>query len=366
LFYGKANKKIIPKKLLIIQGAKLGDMVCTTPMFKAVKQKYPKCELVVAGDRINKDILELNKDVDGYILLSKNSFRENLQNFKNKGFDFACITSPSFGYLSALYLAGIPLIVAPKIENGWSPYETKPYKMIRNFVVFVSHKMGHYAPRQYLNLLEPIGIYSEDTTKHLFFSDKAEKKISDFLKKEDIFNSEFIVGISPSAGNKIKQWPVERFSAVADYLYKKYNAKIIIIGAKNDRPEVLEMVEKLDKETRAINTLDMFSIDELKCLISKMKMFVAVDTGPIYIAEAFNVPTIDITGPIDENEQPPIGKLHKVVNIKNREKPQLYVMNARGYDYAEARRQTEDITVGMVIREFDDLCSLIEKDGTKK
>ena len=34
-------------------------------------------------------------------------------------------------------------------------------------------------------------------------------------------------------------------------------------------------------------------------------LFISVDTGPIYIAEAFNVPTVDIVGPVDENVQPP-------------------------------------------------------------
>ena len=164
-----------------------------------------------------------------------------------------------------------------------------------------------------------------------------------------------VIGISPSAGNKIKKWGADKFAELADYIYKKYDAKIIVIGGKRDEVEVKEMISFLSKDTQIFNTLDAFNIDELKVLISKMNIFISVDTGPIYIAEAFGVATIDITGPIDEREQPPISDIHRVVCIDNREKPELYVMNARAYDKKEALRQTNEISVSMVIKEFDNL-----------
>lgn len=225
--------------------------------------------------------------------------------------------------------------------------------------------MGSYAPREYLRLLEPIGIYTDNTKKHLSFFKGADKRIEDLFLENQITTGDFLVCISPSAGNKIKQWYTERFAEVADYIYKNYKAKIFVIGAKNDRAEVLGMMERLNKETKVINTLDILNLDELKALISKINMFISVDTGPIYIAEAFGVPTVDITGPIDEREQPPMGKLNRIVNIKNRKRPELYVMNAKMYNEVEARRQTEEITTKMVTDEIDNLCDFINKNEHK-
>ena len=68
------------------------------------------------------------------------------------------------------------------------------------------------------------------------------------------------------------------------------------------------MAEFLNPETQFVNTDGLFSLDELKALIQRLSLFISVDTGPIYIAEAFDVPTIDIIGPMDENEQPPRGE----------------------------------------------------------
>ena len=133
----------------------------------------------------------------------------------------------------------------------------------------------------------------------------------------------------------------------------------MIIGGENDKREAEEMVGFLGKNTKIINTTGLFNIDELKALISKLSLFISVDTGPIYIAEAFGVATIDITGPIDEKEQPPIGRIHKIVKIENREKPELYVMNARVYNKKEAKRQVDEISVDMVIEKFEELMKIL-------
>jgi heptosyltransferase II len=353
IFYGKANKKQKDiKSVVIIQLAKLGDMVCTTPMFRAVKEKYPKAKVIVVGDKINKDVLEGNPDVDNYIVWDGGLF-QLIKKLREAKADFGCITGPNFEGLAVLMLAGIPLISVPKIENGWSPFETKPYRVLRHLAVSKSHRMGFYAPREYLRLLEPIGIFTDVTKKYLTFSEKAERHVKKFFEENHIDDSHLIVGISPSAGNKIKNWPGERFAQVADYISDKYHAQVIVFGGPRDEEEVTQMLKHLAEKTTIINALNKFNIDDLKCAISKLNFFIAVDTGPIYIAEALGVATIDIVGPMDENEQPPMDNTHRVVVPHDRGKPELHIMNARVYDDQEARRQTESITVKDVIREIE-------------
>jgi len=109
---------------------------------------------------------------------------------------------------------------------------------------------------------------------------------------------------------------------------------------------------------RVVNTVGDLSIDELKALISKMSLFISADTGPIYIAEAFNIPTIDIVGPVDENVQPPKGRIHKLV-IPKRTKSELYIMNARNYNKEEALRQVNSILTKSVIKEVNKLLNSI-------
>ena len=215
--------------------------------------------------------------------------------------------------------------------------------------------MGVYAPRERLRALEPLGIFTDDTGKHLGFSETAGKKIHQFFIQHRIdVKKDFVVGISPSAGNKIKEWPEERFAEVADYLIETYRAKIVLIGGPDDREKVAKTKSHMKFGTQALEITD-FNIDELKALIATLHLFIAVDTGPIYIAEAFGIPTIDIVGPMNEHEQPPQGSIHRNVLPPQRERPQLSILNARDFDRKEATRQTLSITAEAVIAETDKL-----------
>jgi len=303
---GRADKKIAqPPKILIVQISKLGDMVCTTPMFRAIKLKYPQSEIYVLGNAINKNLLHHHPDINGYIVLSDNTFRL-IKELKKERFDFACLTMPDLVSLAVVYLAGIPLICAPKITTGYSPYNTKPFRLASKLVMSKNYEIKKYTPGEYLKLLELIGIYTNNTKKHLTYSLLAEKKIEEFFTEYNINpGSDFIIGLSPAAGNKIKLWSPAKFAALMDYIYSRYQVKIIIIGTKADTPLVTEVISHLNPASQALNTAGMFDLEEVKALISRMSLFISVDTGPIFIAEAFEVPTIDIVGPVDENVQPP-------------------------------------------------------------
>ena len=366
VIFGKAKaKKREIKKVLIFQGAKLGDMVCTTPMFRAIKKKYPTSTVIVVGNAVNEKLLDHNPDVDRYIIYDEKSIFTTFKKVKKEEVDAGCVTGPSFLTLAILYLAGIPLVVAPVVKNGWSPWETKSYKILSRFVYTEPHHMGKYAPREYLRLLEPMDIFTDDTKKHLNYSEEAGKKAEVFLQHNSILKEDLVVGLLPSAGNRIKEWPTERFARVADHLIEKYKAKVVCIGGPNDSEKVQSVLKNVKHSDVVINTQGQFNIDEIKALVSRLSLFISVDTGPIYIAEAFNIPTVDITGPIDEREQPPQGPLHRNVIPPKREKPELSVLNARMYNKAEALRQLKSITVSAVITETDELIRDIRTEAHK-
>jgi len=358
---GKADKKTDqPEKILVVQLAKIGDMVCTTPMFKAVKEKYPNCIVYVIGNKINKELLANNRDVDRYFIFDGRII-SMMKTLNKEKIDFACLTTPSFLSLVLLYLSNIKSIAVPKIIGDYCPQYTNSFKLISRFVINVPHYFYRYAPREYLRLLEPAGIKTDKTKKNLSFTEEAEQKVIDFYQKHNIvINQDVIIGIAPSVGNKIKLWGVEKYLELISYIKNNYQVKIVIFGGQSDCDEIEKILVGVDDKKDIINSCCYFNIDELKAAISKLFLFISVDTGPIYIAESFNIATIDIVGPMDENNQPPLGNMHRVVKAE-RKKAEIYVMNARHYNEKEARRQVDEISVDMVKREVDNLLSIYKK-----
>lgn len=349
-----------PKVILVVLTGKLGDQVCGTPVLRALRARLPSARLIAAGGGPVRALLEDSGLADDYVELEKDDVRSRINAC---GADAALVLGPSFGATALCYLAGIPLVVAPRVEGGFSPGETKLYKSMRKLVATFPYRMREYAPQERLRALEPLGIVTEDTKKHLGFSQDARDKTAQFFRTHGLDpQKDLIVGISPSAGHKIKEWPAERFAEVADYLIEAHHTRVVLTGSPDERSKTQAVLAHSRNAAAIIDAQGKFSIDEMKALISRISLFISVDTGPIYIAEAFGIPTIDITGPIDENEQPPRGPLHLNVVPPERAKPELFVLNARSYDEAEALRQVYSITVDAAKRAVDLLVQRI-KDG---
>ncbi len=356
LLHGRPNRKLSgePKKIVIIQGARMGDMVCTTPVFRAIKERYPESRLVVVGDNVNEQLMAGHPYVNRYIVW-KNNFGEALRALREERADFGAICLPSLEGLALLILGTVGFIAAPKINGGQSPYETSTYKSLLRAVYKIPHYFDHYVPREYLRLLEPIGIASDNTKKHLTFSEKARASVNKIIEENCVELEKKLIGILPGVGgDPLKLWEPEKFAKVADYLWQKHHALPIILGSGIDALAVGKTLATISPETRVINLFNRLSIEELKALIFRLSLFVSADTGPIYIAEAFDIPTIDILGPVKENVQPPCGLRQRVI-FAPREKGMLGVLDNITRDIKEARRQSEAITVEMVTTVIDEL-----------
>lgn len=339
------------ERILVVPAGKLGDVVCTTPVLRAIREKLPRAKIYVRDwHSVNAVLLADSGLVDDYI--ADVHMGDYVAALRRERIDTVLITGPSLEDISAALIAGVPQISAPRVVGGYSPQQVRPYLALLRFVQEFSFLIDAYAPRERLRALEPLGIMVSDTKKHLGYSESALKTRTNFLKEHNLTLGTYVI-ISPSVGNKIKAWPADRFARVAEHVVRK-GMPVVIIGGSRDGEEVAAMLRELKDPSSVINASAQFSLDELKAVIAGTGLFVSVDTGPLYIAEAFGVPTVDIVGPVDERVQPPIGSQHVVV-VPRRIKPALSIMNARVYDEKEARRQVEDITVEEVCAAIDAL-----------
>jgi ADP-heptose:LPS heptosyltransferase len=333
------------KTIAVLQPAKLGDMVCTTPVLRALRTSIPDARIIVLGDALNEALLLGSPDVDRYVRYTSSTLHATVAALQTEHIDVAIIATPCASCVALFALTGVRTIIAPKIENGYSPFETRSYRLLRRFVRTVPHRMRSYAPREYLRLLEPLGIHSSDTTKHVPVDLRAKKRADELLGH--IPTGTKRVCFAVSAGNAVKEWPPERFAEVVRYLHEHYGTHSILIGAKGDRDRVMRVAALLETGTYT-NLLEKTSMQELIAVIGKCDLFIGLDTGPIYIAEALGVPTVDITGPVDPNEQPPRGPRNLLVTPAEPFEPATFVMNSREYDSTRAQLLSLSIPVEAV------------------
>lgn len=363
VFYGRADKITSnPFRIIVVPAGKLGDVVCGTPILAAIRTHLPNAHIIVAGNtKLHRPLLANSGLVDEYLDLDAEGA---IARIKSCHADVAIVTGPSFQYAALFYLTGISLVIAPVATEGVSEDMTRPYKILQRFIKTFPHKIGGYAPRERLRALESIGIFTEDTRKHMGFSEVAEKKASGIITQISR-PYKYLVGISAGAGSKEKQWPPEKFAEVANHLIKNHNAHIIIFGGKNDIPESSELMSVIENKFKMTDST-CISIDDLKALISKLDIFISVNTGPLYIAEAFNIPTVDLVGPVNPWDQPPQGKIHKMVLPPGKPKPLISIMNVRNHDIRDAKRIARSTRIEDVITAAEEALREVDLRRVKK
>lgn len=102
-----------------------------------------------------------------------------------------------------------------------------------------------------------------------------------------------VVGFCPMTLAEIKEWSADNFAELGNKLLQDDAVRIILFGYNN--PERAQRIaEKMGRKPLIVYRL---SLENLIGLISECDLFVSVDTGPMHIAAALNVPTVGIFGP---------------------------------------------------------------------
>ncbi len=362
LFRGKANKKPQGVKSVLVMQAtpNLGDMVCITPVFRAIKQKYPDSKIYLMSKGKGAEIIKGNPYIDEYMSSAESPFKL-IKKLRDKKIDFAVATNPSTSGLGVLYLSGIPCISSFVISGPQKIY-SRLYDIMIKLVTQIPLKAGVYIPAQYLNLLKPIGIQTDNIQFELFFSKEADKTVMDFLSDNNVSpNHDFMVAIAPGGSTDIRWWAAEKYAALADYLFKKYQAKIFFIGAGSDRKPIEDVVSFMDKQTKYFNLLNQ-PIEEFKAFMSRVNLVIGNDSGPMTIAKAFNAAQMVFIGPTDEREyQLPNGPLNRIIKSETRGEPVTNSTNWISYDEKEAKRQMAEITLEDGTNELDILMKNLGK-----
>src|SRR3990167_8212178 len=107
IFHGAADK--VPSKIsriIVVPDGKLGDVVCATPVFAAIRKHFPSARIIAAGNtRFISSLLSDSGLVDEYLNLEEKDSIKDITEFRA---DVAVITGPSYEVAAKLYLAGVP------------------------------------------------------------------------------------------------------------------------------------------------------------------------------------------------------------------------------------------------------------------
>ncbi|MBI3397810.1 MAG: glycosyltransferase family 9 protein [Deltaproteobacteria bacterium] len=358
------------ERILIIQTAKIGDLICSTPVFRAVKKKYPDAHLSVLVNPVAGKLLEYNPYINEIISLDNGFYKgfagkmRLAKMFRNGRYDIVVSLNPNVPFTLAMLWGLVPVRVSvmpdPRLKPAGTSFSGITYRLASMFSTHLEkHIRGRLVVETYMEMLKAIGINDNDISKDVFKSPDADSRVKRFLnetvisrqliKKDENLSpspthpsdgcpappikggdtSRFpsplvgegqgeggLVGLAVTSGNRLKEWGAENISALTDKLITELGVKIILIGSEKDSDVSDKILTMVEKKNMVVNAVGRLSLSELPALIERLSFFVGVDTGVIYMADALNIPLVDIAGPSDMEDQRPTGKKVFIIQKK--------------------------------------------------
>ena len=223
------------KRILVIRLSSIGDVILTTPVLKAFKEKYPESIIDFLVIDKFKDAISLSPYVDNLLLFNKekNDGLSNLVKFAKE------LSKNEYDYVFDLH----------------SKFRSK-------IITFVLSKF--------------YGVKSYTYKKRAFW-------------KSILVNMKLI---KYEVDNTIVK---NYFSAFKDFDLEYQGKKVILIGGKEDC-ERCDKIEKIS-ENSVINLAGKLSLKETGALLSQTKFLLTNDSGPFHIARGVGCKTFVIFGP---------------------------------------------------------------------
>lgn len=303
-----------PRRILVIQTAKIGDFVATTPVFRALRQRCPDAEIVALLHSVNLPLAGGLNSIDRIVALPEGGFRawagkRWLYRLLRGGFDAVVVLSPNLSTYLVPFWAGVPtrISVLPDRRQGST----------RLAWPFLSHGEPHLAGRLFretaLCSLGGLGLTVDNdllaTASEVSVAD-VPQNLHQILPQQTA--GEPLVGLGLGAGNRMKALSADQWLVLAHELLAIPGARLVLIGTAADRETAQELLRQLPP-MRIQDTTGLFSLSQLPAVLARLDCFVGVDSGATYLADALGVPVVDFMGPADADDQRPLGPAAKVI-----------------------------------------------------
>lgn len=306
------------KKILVIKLRHIGDVLLTTPVFRALKETFPDAHITALVNSGTEDVLKGNTLIDEIITMNrdvkklspiKRYIREIafLKNIRAKGFDMTVDLTGGDRAAILSFTSGAKYRLCWKSKKGfWGK---------QSIYTHLSEPDGNrHIVFQNLDIVKGFGIDTEDLSVDFYISEEDRAFAKNILKENNVDKNTGIVHIHPTSRWLFKCWTDKHMAEITRWLLDSGNA--VIVTTSPDRREmekarrILSLVRNSPDSTaspanlrqsphgsRLIDLCGKTTIKQLGAISEISDLFFGVDSAPMHIAAAVGTPVVALFGP---------------------------------------------------------------------
>jgi heptosyltransferase II len=263
----------------------LGDSVMATPAIENIVNYYSDPKITIIGSAASIEILNNHPKVIKTIEIDKR-YLSLFKMARNLGeFDVF------FSFRSSIRSTLLKFFIKSVNKFQFNKKKYHNIHLVEKYNNFINSCTGISSVPNALK----VRLNSNDYKPIIFFRT--------FKGEKNIESTNPILGLNPGAQyGSAKRWDSKKFAIVALELSSEFD--ILIFGGQKEKAITKEIEDNLidNNVTNYRNLGGRTSVNELMAYMSQLSLLITGDSGPMHLAASFQVPTIAIFGPTDDNE----------------------------------------------------------------
>ncbi len=297
----KAPDKGRIKRILLLRHDRIGDMVLSTGVFKALKRAYPDVFIIVLASGSNKEVLQNNPDIDEVLVYK--GLLWFLKEVRRRKPDLAVDLFYTYEFKTAF----LAYISGAKYRLGFENAGRQVFFNIKGADTRRPCSMqGHLT-----ELISNLGVGSEGMEPVIYLSEEEALWARKYLVASRIDKFAPKVAMHPGGFYLSQRWQADGFAEAGRKIIEKFRANIIIIG---DRKEE-DLIEKIKKQIGSGNVFALYDLPlrQVISILSQCDMLLCNNSGLLHVASVLKIPTVSTMGPTDPLLWQPYGKNNIVI-----------------------------------------------------
>ncbi|MFD2569847.1 glycosyltransferase family 9 protein [Spirosoma soli] len=287
-----------PRRILCVRPDNFGDVLMTSPAFRALKQTWPDCHLTLLAASVGAVVASMIPELDEVITFDVPWVRSDAQHdpasvltmaetLREGAFDAAIIfTVQSQNPLPTAmlcYLAGIPRVLGYCREN--------PYQLLTDWIpdpeVLVATR--HEVDRQ-LDLVATVGCQTYDVRLALQLPAGARERAMQQLQEAGVDIMRPWLVLHPGVSEEKRRYPANGFVKAAHRLTDLHNYQIVLTGSASEWAYVDGICQQIGED--AFNVAGTMDLATLAGLLAEAPVLISNNTGPVHLAAAVGTPVV--------------------------------------------------------------------------
>ncbi len=339
-------------KFLVIRRDNIGDLVCTTPLFSALRRRYPEAEICALVNSYNAAVLENNPDLDTVYVYTKAKHRpagkslvriywERIGLFlelRRKRFDYAILVAPPSSLPRVLNLARL---AQPAHIVGYAEPGGKPLPAIDRPVPYSPLPDSHEV-EDVFRLLSPLDMDGPPPSVTVHPDPAMVEQAAHTLIRPA---GGRLIGIHISARKPSQRWPAERFVELVRELEQRESASFALFWSPGDENNPLHPGDdrKAGEILAALAGLPVTAypthqLQELIAGLSLCDALICSDGGAMHLAAGLGKPILCFFGKSGSAHWRPWGVPHVLLQPPSQEVGDISVEEALDA-YGELKRK---------------------------